>query len=273
MPGRQLEACSGGVLLQVRQVGGARDRQDHRGVAEEPGEGDLGGGGTEFGRDRGHLRVGTTVAPGGRTPREEGDARRRAGGEDGFVLAVEHVVPVLHARDLGDPPRLVEFGDGDLGEPDVADLALLAQLPQGAELVGEGDRGVDAVQLQEADVLAAQPPERLLDLVAQGLGPGVVVPLPRRRPGHAHLGGDQQVVGVGVQGLGEQLLVGAAAVHVGGVDEGDTEFDGAPGDGQRVLPLRAGFRRQVHRPEAEPADLQLPADPPHVRRHTPLPRR
>lgn len=60
----------------------------------------------------------------------------------------------------------------------MADLALLAQLPQGAELVGERDRGVDAVQLQEADVVAAQPPQRLLDLVAQGLGAGVVVPLP-----------------------------------------------------------------------------------------------
>lgn len=60
----------------------------------------------------------------------------------------------------------------------MADLALLAQLPQGAELVGERHGGVDAVQLQEADVVAAQPPERLLDLVAQVLGPGVVAHSP-----------------------------------------------------------------------------------------------
>jgi len=46
------------------------------------------------------------------------------------VLAVEQVVPVLHTRDVDDLPGPVELGDGDLGQPDQADLALILDLPR-----------------------------------------------------------------------------------------------------------------------------------------------
>ena len=54
------------------------------------------------------------------------------------MLAVEQ------ARDVDDLPCLVEFGDGDLGQPDPAELALGPELPQCAELVGEGYLRIDA---------------------------------------------------------------------------------------------------------------------------------
>ena len=46
------------------------------------------------------------------------------------MLAVEQVVPVLHTRDVDDLPCPVELGDGDLGQPDQADLALILDLPR-----------------------------------------------------------------------------------------------------------------------------------------------
>ena len=59
----------------------------------------------------------------------------------------------------------------------------------------------------------------------------------RALPGQPGLGRDDDVVGVGVQRLADQLLGDVRAVGVGGVDEGDAELDGAA---QHARPPRRG---------------------------------
>jgi hypothetical protein len=69
------------------------------------------------------------------------------------------------------------------------------------------------------------------------------------------LGGNQQLLRVGIEGLAQNLVGDVRAVGIGGVDEVDAEFDGAPGDadtffaiGGFILDSRPG---QPHGAEAE----------------------
>ena len=55
----------------------------------------------------------------------------------------------------------------DLGEADVPDLALVLELLELADLVGDRVVGVDPVQLEQVDPLEAEPAQAQLDLLAQ----------------------------------------------------------------------------------------------------------
>ena len=79
--------------------------------------------------------------------------------------------------------RRFDLAHRHLGQPDVAHLALVAQLGQHAELVLGGNLGVDAVQLEEVDLLQAEPAEAHLALLAQVLGPPYRVPAATGRYG------------------------------------------------------------------------------------------
>lgn len=94
------------------------------------------------------------------------------------MLAVEQVVAVLHTRDVDDFPCLRDLFDGDLGQPDPADLALGPQVPQRAELIGERRLRIDTVQLKQFDPLDPQSAQSLLDLIPQNSRPPVELPLP-----------------------------------------------------------------------------------------------
>ncbi len=154
---------------------------------------------------------------------------------------VEQVVSVLHARDIDDLPCLVEFVDGDLGQSDPADLALSLQVPQRACLVGERCFGVDAVQLKKLDPLDTQSAERLLDLLPQHGRPPVELPLARgARSSDANFGGDQEFIRVGVQGLGQEFLIGSPAIEMRGVDQRDTQLDGLRATVREVSRPRPG---------------------------------
>jgi hypothetical protein len=98
-----------------------------------------------------------------------------------------------------------------------------------ANLFGDRNLRVDPVHLQKADALGPEPVQALLDLLSQALRPYVVRPPFRPGLGDPNLGGDQQVVRVWTQGLGQEFLVGAPSVHAGGVDQGNAQLDGAPG--------------------------------------------
>ena len=89
-------------------------------------------------------------------------------------------------------------------------------------------------------------------------------PLARALPGEPGLGRDDQVIGVRVQGLADQLLGDERAVRVGGVDERHAELDGAAqhpdrlvGVGRVAPDARAG---QLHRAVTEPVDRQVAAE-------------
>ena len=80
----------------------------------------------------------------------------------------------------------LELLDVDLGQPDVADLALLLQRHQFADLVFGRELGVDAVQLEQVDGVDAEAAQAHLALLAQVAGK------PSRRP----------LVGTGAQQTG-----------------------------------------------------------------------
>ncbi len=131
-------------------------------------------------------------------------------------------------------------------------LALGHQLGQQAELLLGGHRGIDAVQLEQVDPLEAEPSEAELALLAQVLGPPDREPLPRALAGEAGLGGDDQVLGVGVERLEDQPLAHLGPVGVGGVDEVDPHVDGTP-EHPNAFVVVGGLA-----PDSGPGDLHGP---------------
>ncbi len=89
-------------------------------------------------------------------------------------------------------------------------------------------------------------------------------PAARPRPGQPALAGDDQVIGVGVQRLGDQGLADIGPVGVGRVDEVDSQFDGAAQRRLGPLPVRRlapdAVAGDPHRAEAQPVDGEVPAD-------------
>jgi hypothetical protein len=98
--------------------------------------------------------------------------------QHGLGAAVREVVEVLNRGDRRDRPGRLDLGHEDLRQPDASDLARRLQFDQGAELVGEGDVGIDAVQLEELDALEAEQAEALLGLGLEVLRSSVALPAP-----------------------------------------------------------------------------------------------
>lgn len=165
--------------------------------------------------------------------------------------------------------RRAELVDVDLGQADVADLALVLQGQQLADLVLEREVLVDAVQLEQVDGVHAQPAQAQLAFLPQITG--VAQRDPDVRPGaqQARLGRDHQAV-VGMQRLVDDLLGEVRAVGVRGVDEIHPELDGAAQHPDAFVAVvgRAphALRGKAHRPEAESVDGQISAEGERSRR-------
>ncbi len=262
------------VLLEVRERAGARDRQRHGRVGEQPGERDLAGARVVLGGDLGGRSAGLgEVAGGQREPGEEAEPVALADGEHAGRAAVGEVEAVLDADDVDDRARDVELLDADVGDADVADLALVLELLQGADGLLVGHLGIGRVQLVEVDPIDAQVAQRALAGIAQVLRARVARPLPRARALQPALRRDQQPLRVGVQRLGDELLADVRPVAVGRVDEVHAELDRAPDDRQRRVAI--GRRApgagadDPHRPEAEPPDLDVAAERERLRHCSP----
>ena len=137
------------------------------------------------------------------------------------------------------------------------DLPLVAQLDQRAEGLLEGHVGVHRVQLVELDALQAQAPQASLARFAQVLGAPVARPPTRTAARHAALGGDHEIVRVGVQRFGDQALGDLGPVAGRRVDEVDPQFDGPPEHAATFLGI-VGFAPdavagETHRAEAQAA--------------------
>jgi hypothetical protein len=88
-----------------------------------------------------------------RMPRDKRYAFALAGLDHRLGGAVGQVVAVLDGDDGRDIERDHYLPYAHVGETDVPDLALIAQLGQGPDRVLEGDAGVGAVELVEVDSL------------------------------------------------------------------------------------------------------------------------
>ena len=221
----QLDRRGGDVVVQVGHRSSARDRQDRRRPGQEPGEHDLPRRRVVPLRQLLHGPVAVKVLD--RRPRQEHDLLLLAQVDERLRPAIVDVVPVLDRHDRGEllcAPQLVL---GDVGQPDVPDLALLLEGDQCADRVLQRYRGVGPVELVERDLLELEPPQASLAGLDQVVRPAVLRPLPGTGALEAALGRDHEIIRVRRQRLADELLADVRTVGVGGVDEVDAELDRA----------------------------------------------
>jgi len=120
----------------------------------------------------------------------------------------------------------------------------------------EGDGGVGDVELVDGDAVNAEALEAAFDGFAQVIGAGVVDPLGGTDALPSALGGDYEIGWVGMEGFGDEFFGDVGAVGIGGIDEVDSEFDGAAesGDGGIAIGGRSpdAFAGDAHCSVAEP---------------------
>ena len=102
-------------------------------------------------------------------------------------------VAVLHADDGNDLLRALDVLERDVGERDVADLALLSEPRQGFHGGIEGDGRVGHVELVDVDALQAQALQAAFDGLLDVRRAGVVLPDAGAVARPAGFGGDDQV--------------------------------------------------------------------------------
>ena len=143
-------------------------------------------------------------------------------------------------------------------------LPCVLQLDQGADRLLERHLRVGPVELVQRDLLQAQPAQAALAGRAEVLGPAVGRPPPGPGAFEAALGGDDQVVGIRVQRLGDQRLADVGTVGVGGVDEVDAELDRPAQHRLGLVAVRRltpdAVTGDPHRAEAETVHGEVAAD-------------
>ena len=115
--------------------------------------------------------------------------------------------------------------DPGFGQAEVADLAGGDEVADGAGDVFDGDVRVDAVLVEEVDVVGAQPAQRVVGDLPDAFGSAVGA-VGRRAVGEAELGGDHDLVADRFECLADEAFVAALAVGLGGVEERDTAVVG-----------------------------------------------
>src|SRR3954454_20232124 len=214
------------------------------------------------------------VVDGADLSREQAVAERRVGHEADPELAQQRQDVRFH---VAGPQRVLGLKRGDrlhgvcaadglggcLGEAEVQHLAVGDQVRDG--LRGLLDRGVrvDAVLVEQVDVVGAQALERPFDrdldarmTAVDDAGAAPVV-------GHeSELRGDLDLVASALDGLPDDLLAQERAVDLGGVDVRDAELEGAVDGADRLRVVQGPFAGvgagHGHRAEADAGDLKGP---------------
>ena len=153
-----------------------------------------------------------------------------------------------------------------LGEAEVADLALVDQVLDGAGDVLDRDVRVDAVLVEQVDRVGPQPLQRSLHASADRARGGCRArPVRRALQVEPELRRDHDLVADRLERLADELLVGERAVDLGGVEERDAAVDGGCGSARSSPACPAAGRSawlmpMQPRPIAETSKL-----PPSVR--------
>jgi epsilon-lactone hydrolase len=240
------------VLGQVDARAGSGDEQDVRRETEQPGERDLRRCRLQPCPQRREHGTGEQVGAGGtgqaqRTERDEGDVTPGALGQHVGRALVTQIEQVLHADDLGlvDGPQ--QLLSGDVAEPNAVCQAFLARLDQRGQLGVEARSRrlgrVDHAQVHRGQPAHTERDEVVLDPPAQM----ILLAVPRRRPGRTRAGGhlahDRQAVRIRVQRLTDELVDGARAVELRGIDVVHPRLDRRPQHPQRLVTVA---RRPEH---------------------------
>ncbi|KAG0770713.1 hypothetical protein G6F57_014703 [Rhizopus arrhizus] len=147
-----------------------------------------------------------------------------------------------------------------LGQAEVADLAFGDQVTHGARHILDRHVRIDAVLVEQIDMVGAQALEAGLGHRTDVLRAAVQAGIDTRIL-EAELGGDHQPVAVRRQRLAEQIFIGVRAVHLGGVEEGHATFNGGvqQGDALAALDRLAIAMAQAHAAQAQGGNLQAAA--------------
>src|SRR5439155_16239124 len=131
------------------------------------------------------------------------------------------------------------------------------------KLVREGHGGIDAVQLVEVDALELKPAQAAVARRAEVLRSPIGLPLVGPGALEAGLGRDHEPLRVGVERFGNEPLAHLGAVGVRGIDQVDTELEGAAQHGDRFACVARlapdPLAGEPHGAEAEAVNGQLAA--------------
>lgn len=144
--------------------------------------------------------------------------------------AVNHRVGRLLDVNLSDLLALLDHLGREVGDADVANLALLLEELEGAHRLGERSLSVGPVHEVEVDVVGAEVAQRALDLPHDVLERGVAV-IAGGTGDQANLGREQVALSVDApERVADDLLGRAVAIARRGVDEVDAVIEhGADG--------------------------------------------
>jgi hypothetical protein len=134
------------------------------------------------------------------------------------------------------------------GEAEVLDLAFVDQLLDRAGDVFDRDVRVDAVLVEQVDVVRPEPLQRAVDARADGLGAAVeAVFAAAAEEVEAELGRDHDLVAHRFERLADEFFVRERPVHLRRVEERDPALDGVADQPDPVL-LRREWRNAWLRP-------------------------
>ena len=195
-----------------------------------------------------------------RAERNEADPELLEGGQDRLLgLAPPQRVLALQGGDRLDGVGAADRLHAGLGQAEVADLALVDEVLDGAGDVLDRDVRVDAVLVEQVDRVGAQSLQRALDAAADRLGAAVErARSDRTLQVEPELRRDHDLVADRLERLADELLVGERAVDLRGVEEGDAAVDGGADQRDHLLLVRGRTEgvAHAHAPEADRRDLQ-----------------
>lgn len=165
---------------------------------------------------------------------------------------------VLHARDVRDPQRMEQVCGRDVAEPDRRDQTVVTRRDHGGQLIVEevirfGTS--DQPEVADRKGIDGERSKVVLDALAElgGLlgGEDTAVPVPPR----TDLADQDQVLGVGVERLANELVHHVRAVELGGVDVVHATVDRLAQYGERLIVILGwpehARPREAHCPEAD----------------------
>ncbi|VXC02812.1 hypothetical protein MICRO8M_70341 [Microbacterium sp. 8M] len=287
----EADHCRRTVLLNAREAARSGDRHDPRLLGEQPGQGDLAGGGADALREPGDVIDQRLIAgevlvlearnatadvvlregrrgihrPGEealaeRAERHETDAQLGEGRQD-LRLRVSRPERVL-ALDGGHREDRVRSADGRcrrLGEPEVTHLPFRDQFPNGACDVLDGHGRVHAMLVEQVERVDAQSTQRRLCDATYLLGAAVEADALAVPDVPAELRGDDDATAERLERLPDQFLVLVRPVHFGRVEEGDAAVDCAAEDGDHLVPVPGVWPvalRHAHGAQTDCRDFQ-----------------
>jgi len=151
-----------------------------------------------------------------------------------------------------------------LAEAEVAHLARRDQLRHRADGLLDRHVRIDAVLVEEVDVVRAEALQRSLDTLAHVLGRAVDRAERRKVAGHrvgpdvaGELGRDHIVLAMPLDGVADEHLIGHRAVQLRGIEEVDADLERMADRRRRlVLVGRAVERRHSHAAQPEGGHLE-----------------